>query len=170
MCLLSRSVEKAVSLFFILCFTVRLRLYFRQTRNRMYDHAHNTTFHSGTRNAEGNLRSHQYNVRRETAISYPKDFQSQVPYRALRRTRALALFASVRQNRSHLLRKKLHSRHLNKHSYMVSPCYKLKNFIVYGTPKVFQLLLRKGAFLQISVVHSWLIYRSSRKGHRFHLA
>ena len=33
-----------------------------------------------------------------------------------------------------------------KHSYMVSPCYKLKNFIVYSTPKVFQLLLRKGAF------------------------
>ena len=64
--------RKSSEFVFILCFTVRLRLYFRQTRNRMYDHAHNTTFHSGTRNAEGNLRSHQYNVRRETAISYQK--------------------------------------------------------------------------------------------------
>ena len=33
-----------------------------------------------------------------------------------------------------------------KHSHMVSLCYKFKNFIVCGTPKVFQLLLLKSAF------------------------
>ena len=109
----SYHVQSKSSVFvFILCFTVCLRLYFRQTHSRVYDHAHNTTFHSDTHNAEGNLRSHRYNVRGETGFSYPKDFQPQMPTRALRRIRALAPFASVRQNRSHLLRKNLNSRHL----------------------------------------------------------
>ena len=41
---------------------------------------------------------------------------------------------------------------------MVSLCYKLKNVIVCWTPKVFQLLLRKGAFCGFQqLIHSWCI-------------